>query len=43
VKPRNPARRCEVCGEWLPHACAPLVIITRQQWTGRRLVTIIDR
>lgn len=34
---------CEVCGEFLPHTCAPIVIITRPRWTGKREVRIIDR
>ena len=38
-----PARTCQQCGEFLPHCCAPKITITRQKWTGRRIVTITDR
>lgn len=38
-----PRHTCGACGEYLPHACAPLVTITRQRWTGKRIVTITDR
>ena len=38
-----PARRCEHCGEFLPHACAPLITLTRQPYRGRRVITITDR
>ena len=39
----RPRRICSVCGEFLPHYCAPVVTITRQKFTGRRVVIIIDR
>lgn len=39
----RPSRTCEWCGEFLPHSCAPAITITRQKWTGRRIVTIIDQ
>jgi hypothetical protein len=38
-----PARTCPECGEFLPHACAPVIIIQRQRFTGRRVITITDR
>lgn len=38
-----PRSTCGECGEFLPHACAPVVLITRQRWTGRRVVVIRDR
>jgi hypothetical protein len=38
-----PRATCETCGEFSPHACAPVVLITRERWTGRRVVTIRDR
>ena len=41
--PPVPSGTCGACGEYLPHACAPLVLITREKWTGRRVVTIRDR
>jgi hypothetical protein len=41
--PTIPARTCEHCGEFLPHACAPLITITRQPFKGRRIITITDR
>jgi hypothetical protein len=39
----SPARTCGSCGEWLPHACAAEITITREKWTGRRVVTVRDR
>lgn len=39
----RPARICPGCGEWLPHACAAVVTISRERYTGRRAVRIIDR
>ena len=42
ITPRVPARTCPWCGEFLPHSCAPKVTITRQRWTGRRIVTLTD-
>jgi hypothetical protein len=39
----HPARACERCDEWLPHFCAAEITITREKWTGRRVVTIRDR
>ena len=41
--PWCPSRICAQCGEFLPHSCAPVIAITRQKWTGRRIVTITDR
>jgi hypothetical protein len=38
-----PRSTCGECGEYLPHACAPVVLITREKWTGRRIVAIRDR
>jgi len=38
-----PRRVCPVCQEYLPHSCAPLVIIRRPKWKTRRVVEIIDR
>jgi hypothetical protein len=38
-----PRATCEACGEFVPHACAPVVLVTREKWTGRRVVTIRDR
>lgn len=38
-----PQHTCPVCGEFLPHYCAPAVTITRQRYTGKRLVVITDR
>lgn len=38
-----PKRVCPVCGEFLPHACAALVTITRRPFTGRKVVAITDR
>jgi hypothetical protein len=38
-----PRRVCEDCGEFLPHACAPVITILRAKWTGRRVVRIQDR
>jgi hypothetical protein len=38
-----PARTCATCGEFLPHACAPVVTITRPRWALRRRVEIRDR
>ena len=43
ARPAIPARTCEHCGEFLPHACAPLITITRQPFKGRRITTITDR
>jgi hypothetical protein len=42
ARPAVPARICEHCGEFLPHACAPVITITRQPFTGRRIIAIID-
>lgn len=33
---------CTHCGEFLPHYCAPVVTITRQRFTGRRITSITD-
>lgn len=38
-----PRHVCPVCGEYLPHACAPIVTIKRAKWQGRRVITIQDR
>lgn len=38
-----PARTCAACGEFLPHACAPVITITRPRWALRRQVEIRDR
>jgi hypothetical protein len=38
-----PRKTCDVCGEFLPHACAPVVRVTRRRFTGRRTVKITDR
>jgi hypothetical protein len=38
-----PARICAVCGEFLPHACAPVITRKRQRFTGRRILLIRDR
>lgn len=38
-----PAFICEACGEFLPHACAPIIIRSRERWTGARLIRIEDR
>jgi hypothetical protein len=38
-----PQKTCDVCGEFLPHACAPVVRVTRRRFTGRRTVKITDR
>lgn len=37
-----PQRVCPRCGEFLPHACAAIVIVQRARF-GRKSVTIIDR
>jgi hypothetical protein len=31
------------CGEFLPHACAPIITVLRERWTGRCTVRIQDR
>ena len=31
------------CGEFLPHYCAEVVTVTRERWTGKRVITITDR
>ena len=38
-----PAFTCEVCGEFLPHACAPIIIRSRKRFSGARQIAIIDR
>ncbi len=38
-----PERICEVCGEFLPHACAPVILRKREPFTGKRIIKIIDR
>jgi len=38
-----PRRICNLCGEFLPHSCAPIITIRREKWTGRRIITITDR
>jgi len=37
-----PRQVCGVCGEFMPHACAPVTTILRERWTGRRIVRIED-
>jgi hypothetical protein len=37
-----PQNVCRECGEFLPHACAPIITILRERWTGRRIVRIQD-
>jgi hypothetical protein len=37
-----PSHICEVCGEYLPHACAPIVTVIRGKFE-RKTVTITDR
>lgn len=37
-----PHNVCEVCGEFLPHYCAAIVIVKRLRF-GRKVVAIIDR
>ena len=38
-----PMNICEVCGEFLPHYCAPIIVRSRQVFSGKRLITITDR
>jgi hypothetical protein len=38
-----PRHICGGCGEFVPHACAPVIAILRERWTGRRIVRIQDR
>jgi hypothetical protein len=38
-----PRHMCEDCGEFLPHACAPVITLLRERWTGRRILSIQDR
>jgi len=38
-----PRHVCANCGEFPPHACAPVITILREKWTGRRAVRIQDR
>jgi hypothetical protein len=38
-----PRHMCADCGEFLPCACAPVVTIVRERWTGRRILSIQDR
>ena len=42
MNPPVPQHQCGTCGEFLPHACAPVVLISRRQF-GRKQVTVIDR
>jgi hypothetical protein len=37
-----PQHTCDRCGEFLPHACAPVVLRTRGRF-GRNTITIIGR
>jgi hypothetical protein len=39
----TPRHICPACGEFLPHYCASLVLISRQKFTGKRVITITDR
>jgi len=41
MNPPVPQHQCGTCGEFLPHACAPVVLISRRQF-GRKQVTVID-
>jgi len=41
--PGRPSRTYEQWSEFLPHYCAAQITISRQKWTGRRIVTITDR
>lgn len=38
-----PRHICGMCGEFLPHYCAAIIMIRRTRWNGRRIVTITDR
>lgn len=38
-----PKQVCEACGEYLPHACAPVITFARQPFTGLRIIRIKDR
>jgi hypothetical protein len=38
-----PRHGCGDCGEFLPHACAPVITILRAKWNSRRTVRIQDR
>ena len=45
-----PSRVCEICGEFLPHACAPVIIIRYQRGgnvelgkASKKIITIKDR
>jgi hypothetical protein len=38
-----PRHVCGDCGEFLPHACAPVITFLRARWTGARVVRIQDR
>ena len=42
MNPPVPQHQCGTCGEFLPHACTPVVLISRRQF-GRKQVTVIDR
>jgi|SoimicMinimDraft_9_1059737.scaffolds.fasta_scaffold15369_2 hypothetical protein len=42
MSPPVPQHTCASCGEYLPHACAPEIIVRRMQF-GRKLVLITDR
>ena len=42
MNPLVPQHTCAACGEFLPHACAPVVLISRKRF-GRKEVRIIDR
>lgn len=37
-----PQRLCD-CGDFLPHYCGEVVTVTRERWTGKRIVTITPR
>ncbi len=38
-----PQHVCGDCGEFQPHACAPVITVLREKWTGRRIIRIQDR
>jgi hypothetical protein len=43
MAPINPKNICEICGEFLPHACAAIVTWTRRQGSYRKFIVIEDR
>jgi hypothetical protein len=38
-----PQHVCPVCGEFLPHWCAPVITRWRDRFTGKRRIAITDR